>query len=323
VRTSPPPPRRRAGSITLYSGQHEQTTQSLVAAFEKQTGIKVNVRYDDEDTFADEIVTEGRTRSPTSSTPRTPRRWSTCRSKGLLAPVDASTLAHTPSKYNSPAGRLGRRLGPGQRADLQPEPDQPSQLPTSVMQLADPEVQGQAGLRRRRDRLPAHRHLGRRTPTARRATSGSRDQGERRQPRLPGQRDDRRRGQPRRRSRSAWSTSTTGTGCRPSSARATCTRKIAYFAPHDPGYVVDVSGAGILKSSKNQADAQKFLAFLVSKQGQEIIAHSISFEYPLDHGVAASAPETAVQHPAAERDHRRRSRRRSTAISLLQQAGLL
>ena len=46
------------GSITLYSGQHEQTTQSLVTAFEQKTGIKVNVRYDDEDTFADEIVTE-------------------------------------------------------------------------------------------------------------------------------------------------------------------------------------------------------------------------------------------------------------------------
>ena len=31
-------------SITLYSGQHEQTTDGLVTAFEKQTGIKVNVR---------------------------------------------------------------------------------------------------------------------------------------------------------------------------------------------------------------------------------------------------------------------------------------
>ena len=47
-----------AGSITLYSGQHEQTTQSLVTAFEQQTGIQVNVRYNDEDSFADEIIAE-------------------------------------------------------------------------------------------------------------------------------------------------------------------------------------------------------------------------------------------------------------------------
>ena len=39
-------------SITLYSGQHPQTTQKLVAAFEKQTGIKVSVRSDDEDVLA-------------------------------------------------------------------------------------------------------------------------------------------------------------------------------------------------------------------------------------------------------------------------------
>ena len=41
-----------SGSITLYSGQHPQTTQKLVAAFEKQTGIKVSVRSDDEDVLA-------------------------------------------------------------------------------------------------------------------------------------------------------------------------------------------------------------------------------------------------------------------------------
>ena len=44
--------------------------------------------------------------------------------------------------------------------------------------------------------------------------------------------------------------------------------EIAYFAPHDPGYVVDVSGAAVLKSSKHQAAAQRFLAYLVSRPGQ-------------------------------------------------------
>src|SRR5271155_5099542 len=46
-------------SITLYSGQHVQTTDALVAGFTKATGINVNVRSDDEDTLTDEIVTEG------------------------------------------------------------------------------------------------------------------------------------------------------------------------------------------------------------------------------------------------------------------------
>src|SRR5690348_14531389 len=49
----------QAGSITLYSGQHEQTTDGLVTAFEQQTGIKVSVRNDDEDTLANLIAVQG------------------------------------------------------------------------------------------------------------------------------------------------------------------------------------------------------------------------------------------------------------------------
>jgi iron(III) transport system substrate-binding protein len=63
---------------------------------------------------------------------------------------------------------------------------------------------------------------------------------------------------------------------------------IAYFAPRDPGYILNVSGAAILKSSQNKAEAQRFLAFMVSKKGQEIIAHSPSYEYPLGSGVSTA-----------------------------------
>jgi iron(III) transport system substrate-binding protein len=99
--------------------------------------------------------------------------------------------------------------------------------------------------------------------------------------------------------------------------------KITYFAPHDPGYVLDVSGAAVLKSSKNQAAAQKFLAFLVSKQGQEIIAHSISFEYPLDDGVKTAAPETPFSQLEPNSITIPELGDGSTAISLLQKTGLL
>jgi iron(III) transport system substrate-binding protein len=68
--------------------------------------------------------------------------------------------------------------------------------------------------------------------------------------------------------------------------------RIAYFAPRDAGYVLNISGAAILKSSKHQAAAQSFLAFLVSGEGQEIIAHSISFEYPIASGVQTAQSET-------------------------------
>jgi iron(III) transport system substrate-binding protein len=92
-------------SITLYNGQHEQTTDSLVAGFEKATGIQVNVRNDDEDLLTDQIVNEG-SRSPadviyTENSP--PLAF--LESKGLLASVDASTVALTQKKYDSAQGK--------------------------------------------------------------------------------------------------------------------------------------------------------------------------------------------------------------------------
>ena len=59
-----------------------------------------------------------------------------------------------------------------------------------------------------------------------------------------------------------------------------------YYAAEDPGDLVNVSGAAVLKSSTHQAAAQRLLAFLVSRTGQETIAHSHSYEYPLRPGVA-------------------------------------
>ena len=57
------------------------------------------------------------------------------------------------------------------------------------------------------------------------------------------------------------------------------------FAPHDAGYLLDISGAGVLKSSKHQAAAQALVAFLVSDAGQKVLASGDSWEYPIGSGV--------------------------------------
>src|SRR6201994_365641 len=88
-------------TITLYNGQHEQTTDALVKAFEKQTGVTVKVRSDDEDVLAQQIQQEG-TRSPadvffTENTPPLAR----LDEQGLLAPVGDAALAAVPAKYSA------------------------------------------------------------------------------------------------------------------------------------------------------------------------------------------------------------------------------
>ena len=77
---------------------------------------------------------------------------------------------------------------------------------------------------------------------------------------------------------------------------------IHHFAGGDVGALMNVSGAAVLKSSRNQAAAQKFLAFLVSKPAQEMISKlDITFEYPLVAGVAANPilkPMSELQPPS-------------------------
>ncbi|GGK98458.1 iron ABC transporter substrate-binding protein [Salinibacterium xinjiangense] len=58
------------------------------------------------------------------------------------------------------------------------------------------------------------------------------------------------------------------------------------FLPGDAGGMVNVTGAGILKGSKDDPDALAFLEYLVSEAGQQYFVEQ-TYEYPLLPGVAA------------------------------------
>jgi iron(III) transport system substrate-binding protein len=279
-------------SITLYNGQHEQTTDKLVTGFEKKTGITVNVRNDDEDVFDQEILTEG-SHSPADViyTENTPA-LQFLQDHNLLAHVDPATLAKTPSKYNSPQGDW---LGVSARVSVliyNPSLISASQLPTTALAMADPQYKGKLAIAPgETDFQPIVTSMIKQYGSARtltwlkalKANAGSHSYPD-----------------------NETITSDVNSGkvafgvinqyywyrLRAAIAAPHIHSQLAYFTPHDPGYVLDVSGAAVLASSKHQAAAQQFLAYLDSKAGQEIIAHSDSFEYPIASGVTRGGPET-------------------------------
>jgi iron(III) transport system substrate-binding protein len=311
------------GSITLYSGQHEQTTQSLVNAFEQQTGIKVNVRYNDEDSFADEILAEkAHPVADVFYTENSPV-LEYLQGLGMLAPVDASTLAKTPSRYNSPQGDW---VGVSARVSVliyNPALISKSQLPTTVLQLASPRYKGKLAFAAgETDFQPIVTSVARTYGQARALSwlEGIKtNAGQHVYPDNETIADEVNRG--------AVAFGVVNQyywyRLRAELGAGNVHSDITYFAPHDPGYVMDISGAAILKSSKNKADAQKFLAFIVSRQGQEIIAHSISFEYPLDDGVNTAAPETPFSQLQPNPVTIPELGDGSTAIVLLRKVGML
>jgi iron(III) transport system substrate-binding protein len=308
-------------SITLYSGQHEQTTDSLVAGFEKATGIAVSVRDDDEDTLADQIVTEG-PRSPADViyTENSPA-LEFLQGKGLLAKVDASTLARTRAEYNSPEGDWAGASARVSVLIYNPSLIAKSQLPASVLQLANPRYRGKLALAAgETDFQPivtsVMRSYG--TAAALRWLEGIKANGQS-YPDNETVADEVNRGA------AAFGVVNQyyWYRMRAELGASGLHSDITYFAPHDPGYVLDVSGAAVLKSSRHQAAAQRFLVFLVSRQGQEIIAHSISFEYPIASGVTTDQPETPFSQLQPNPITLPDLGDGSAAIALLKQAGLL
>jgi len=312
-----------ANAITLYNGQHEQTTDALVAAFEKQTGITVNVRNDDEDTLADQIVAEG-ARSPADViyTENSPA-LEYLQGQGLLAPVDPSTLAKTPSPYNSPEGKW---VGVSARVSVliyNPSLIAESALPTSVLELADPRYMGKLAVAPgETDFQPIVTSVLRTygQAAALRWLQGVKANAENHvYPDNETIADEVNRGTVAFGivNQYYWYRLSGEIGV------ANVHSKITYLAPHDPGYVLDVSGAGVLESSAHQAAAQEFLTFLVSAQGQEIIARSESFEYPIASGVTTAQPETPFADLAPTAISIAELGDGAAAIALLKQSGLL
>ena len=284
-----------SNTLVLYNAQHEQTTSAIVAAFTKKTGITVRVKNDDEDDITAQIEAEG-SRSTADVVFTENSNWlQQLDDKGLLAAVDSSTLANVPVVDSATNGKW---VGVSARVSAlvyNTDDVSPSEVPTSVLDLADPRWKGKIELApSETDFWPIIDSVARQKGTAAalawlkglRTNAGSNDN-------IPD---------------NETLTSDVSKGVTDMAlinsyyfyrlqaevGAGSVHAKVAYFAPRDPGYVEDVSGAAIVKATKHQAAAQRFLAFLTSAAGQSVLAHSDSFEYPLHPGVAANAALTPL-----------------------------
>ena len=277
-------------TITVYSGQHPQTVAALVAAFEKQTGIGVSVRSDDEGVLAAQIVQEGgRSRADVFLTENSPA-LEELQQRGLLARVDASTLGRTSARYSSAQKRWAAISARVSTIVYNTDALKPSQLPRSVLDLADPKWKGKLAISpTETDFQPIVAAVAARYGKAKTVKwlEGIRSNGSSHvypdNETLVAQVNSGR-AQLGVINHYYWFRYRDEVG------RSKIHSAEHLFAPRDPGYVIDVSGAGILASSTHQAEDQRFLAFLVGKTAQQIIAHDESYEYPLGSGVVTAKP---------------------------------
>ena len=284
-----------AASLTLYSAQHEQTVDLLTKAFTKETGIEVKVHNGEAPELASQIVKEGASSPADVFFTENSPELQLLSEKGLLSKVAPATLAAVPAEDSSPAGDWVGVFARENVLAFNKGMIQEDALPSSLLDLAKPEWKGKIAIAPTdADFLPLVGAVvamkGR--PAALEWLKGLHDNA------MLFDDDE---GVVAAVDRGAVATGIINSyywaRLRMEKGADKMQSAIHHFAGGDVGGLMNVSGAAVLKSSRNQAAAQKFLAFLVSKPAQEMISKlDITFEYPLVPGVAANA----VLKPMAE-----------------------
>ncbi|WP_344229688.1 iron ABC transporter substrate-binding protein [Microbacterium binotii] len=275
------------GSITVYNAQHEELTQAWADAFTADTGVEVVLRNGSDSELANQIVQEG-SASPadvflTENSPGV----SLVDQNNLLAPVDQSTLDVVPAQYRAGSGNWTGIAARSTVLVYNPSLISEADLPVSLMDLQDPKWQGKWAASPGGADFQA-------IVSAVVATEGA----DAAATWLTGMKTNATAIQGNSNVMKAvnagqipmgviyhyyWYIDQAGT------AENSGNTKLHYFGNEDPGAFVSVSGGGVLASSKNATAAQAFLAYVVSKAGQDVLRTGSSFEYTVASDVAANA----------------------------------
>lgn len=307
-------------TLTVYNAQHQELLEQIVPGFTKATGIKVRLRNGDDFELANQLVQEGSASPADVFLTENSPAMTLVDSKGLFAKVDPATLAQVPSQF-SPAN--GRWTGFAARSTVlvyNTSKVEESELPTSIMELADRrwkgrisfspsgadfqaivsavvEREGKAAAQKWLEGLKANGTFYQGNNVVLKSVNDGqvdagiiyhyywyRDQEE--------------------------------------SGESSDNTALHYFGGEDAGAFLSVSGAGVLESSERPREAQQFVKYLSGVEGQTTLANSYALEYPLNPDVPASPvikPLDELEPPRIEVS----DLNGPVVIELMQQAGLL
>jgi iron(III) transport system substrate-binding protein len=307
-------------SITVYNAQHEELLKALVPTFTKETGVQVKLRNGEDLELANQLVQEGKASPADVFLTENSPAMSLVDKAGLFAPIEQSTRSLIPERYQPADHHWTGFIARSTVVVYNPSMISESQLPSSIMDSAKPQWKDKIAFSPTGADFQA-------IVSAVLATKGEQ-------------------------AASAWIRGLAANGKtyqgnnvvldavnsgevpagiiyhyywyrdRAESGEHSKNTELHFFGHQDPGAFVSVSGAGVLKSSSHPKDAQKFVHFLASKQGQELIAKSYALEYPLNPAVELGRgvkPFSSLDPPKVPLA----SLNSQKVIDLMQQAGLL
>jgi iron(III) transport system substrate-binding protein len=288
-----------ADGLLIYNAQHESLTKEWIDAFTKETGIKVTYRQGGDTELGNQLIAEGSSSPADVFLTENSPAMAAVEDAGLFTDIDQATIAQVPEQYrpstNKWTGVAARTTVFAYNKSKLTE----DQLPRSIMDLEKPEWKGRWGAPPVKPDfqaiVAAMLEL-----TGEPATSAW----------LAGMKTNAEIFSDNIATLRAVNDGQVDGGViyhyywfrdQAKTKEISNNTALHYFRNEDPGAFVSISGGGILDSSKKKDDAQKFLTFITSKAGQEVLEQGTSFEYPVASGVPANpalVPLADLQAPA-------------------------
>ena len=270
-------------TLTIYSGREEELVAPLIEQFEEETGTDVEVRYGDSAELAATIAEEGDGSPADVFFAQDPGSLGAVAGEGLLAELPTESLDRVPEDFRDPDGRWVGTSGRSRVIAYNTAALGEAEVPDSVFELTDERWRGKVGVaptnasfqafvtamrlqqgeEKTREWLEALKANGVRfyeknTPIVEAVASGEIDLGlvnhyylylvQEEQPGAP---------------------------------------VANHFLPgDDPGALVSAAGVGVLEHAGNHEDAESFVEFLLSDEGQRFYTdRAEEAEYPLVAGI--------------------------------------
>ncbi|GII23077.1 iron ABC transporter substrate-binding protein [Planosporangium mesophilum] len=307
-------------TLTLYNAQHEPMMKELVDGFTKETGIKVNFRNGKDSEMANQIVQEGAASPADVFVTENSPAMTLVDSKGGFAKLDDATLAQVPKQY---VPSTGNWMGFASRSTVfayNSKQLTKEQLPASIMDITQPQWKGKIGVAAAGADFQA-------IVSAVLAVKGEAATAEW----LKGLKANAKVYRGNGAVMKAVNDGEISGGViyhyywvndRAESGANSANTELHYFGNSDPGAFVSVSGAGVLKASKHQAEARQLVKYLTGKNGQKILADGKSGEY----SISAEVPTNPKLKPLGELNAPELDVAKLNGpkvVELMQQAGLL